>query len=148
MLSESFCLLSNIASSWFSQESLTAVALVCPVPDAAALVFFVAVFFLFFGDFYVLVILHFAVCIFSDLYAVLGTSANRSANPQIADSRFWFADLRTGFLTANFCGFTVKTLKSTANSQINNIAGIVFLQIPKIYVFTIPCIDRFRWMYS
>ena len=31
--------------------------------------------------------------------AVLGTSANRSA---IADSRFWFADLRTDFLPQTF----------------------------------------------
>ena len=34
--------------------------------------------------------------------AELGTSANRSANPQIADSRFWFADLRTDFLPYTF----------------------------------------------
>ena len=32
-----------------------------------------------------------------DKKAVLGTSANWSANPQIVDSRFWFADLRTDF---------------------------------------------------
>ena len=47
---------------------------------------------------------------------VLGTSANRSANPQIAGSRFWFTDLQTDFLpqTLQICG---KKLKSTANQQ-------------------------------
>ena len=43
------------------------------------------------------------------------------------------------------CG---KKLKSTANPQSNNIAGIVFLRLPKKYVFTNQCINRFGWMYS
>ena len=34
--------------------------------------------------------------------AVLGTSENRSASAQIADSRFWFADLQTDFLPQTF----------------------------------------------
>ena len=51
------------------------------------------------------------------------------------------------FLTANICGFAVKKLKSTSNSQIKNIAWIVSLQFPKLYVFTIQRIDRFAWMY-
>ena len=36
------------------------------------------------------------------------------ANPQIADSRFWFVDLRTDFLPQTFA---VKKVKSTANQQ-------------------------------
>ena len=46
----------------------------------------------------------------------------KSANPQIADLRFWFADLRTDFLPQTFA---VKKLKSTANPQINSITEIV-----------------------
>ena len=54
-----------------------------------------------------------------------GKSVRKSANPQIADSRLWFADLRTDFLPQTFADFDVKKLKSTANPQINNITGIV-----------------------
>ena len=54
---------------------------------------------------------------------VLGTTANWFASPQIEDLRFRFANSRNDFLPQTFA---VKKLKSTSNTQINNITGIVF----------------------
>ena len=65
---------------------------------------------------------------------VLGTSANRSASPQIRKLRTQGFGLRICG-PISYRGFAVKKLKSTANPQINNITEIVSA-ISKKYVFT------------
>ena len=48
---------------------------------------------------------------------MLGTSANRSANPQIADSRFLVCGFANRFLTANICGKKIEIYRKSANQQ-------------------------------
>ena len=71
------------------------------------------------------------------LYPVLGTSANRSASPQIRKVRTQGFGLRicepiSYRKVLRICG---KKLKSTANPQINNITGIVSAICKKIRIY-------------
>ena len=65
---------------------------------------------------------------------MLGTSANRSAKSANCRLKVWVCGFANRFFTANICGFAVKKLKSTANSQINYITGIVSAVFKNTYL--------------